>query len=142
MYPFYLEIELIKPVIDYFTERKYQIFREVKIGFCRADIVAIKKDETVAIELKLKNWKKALVQARNYKFGSDYVYIAFPLMKSYNVLKKAENVLRKEGIGFLTINEETQNIKEIVKPKKSNQKFGSVTIEEIMKNRHRRKNRI
>ena len=107
MYPFYLELELFKPVVDYFKKHGHIVKREVRIGFCRADIVAFKNKTVTAVELKLNDWKKAVIQAKNYQLGTNYVYLAFPLMKSYNVLRKAEVILKKEDIGLLTVNEET-----------------------------------
>jgi len=139
MYPFYLEIELIKPVINYFQSQGYQVRREVKIGFCRADIVAFKNRKTTAIELKLNNWKKAISQAKNYQLGADFVYIAFPLMKSFKVMKKAEHIFQKEGIGFLIINEETCKVRELIKAKKSMKNFSSIIINEVDKRRNIRK---
>lgn len=137
MYPFYLELELIKPVSDYFKNQGYKLMYEIKIGFCRADIVGFKKNRVVAIELKLRDWKKAIVQLKNYQLGSDYVYLAVPLNKSYNIIKKAEHIIRKEGIGLLVVNEKNSNVKEIVHPKKSKKNMGSIKIAEI-KRRHRR----
>ena len=119
MYPFYLELELTKPVIDYFRSQGYKVRQEVRIGFFRADIVAYKKDNVVAVELKLKNWKKAIIQAKNYQLGADYVYIAIPLMKSFNILRKAQCKLENEGIGLLIINEKTCEVSKLIVAKKS-----------------------
>ena len=57
MYPFYLELELVKPVSDYFKKQGYLVKYEIRIGFNRADLVAFKNDEVVAVELKLSDWK-------------------------------------------------------------------------------------
>ena len=138
MYPFYLELELVKPVVDYFKDKGFIIKREIRIGFNKADLVCFKEKRVVAVELKLKDWKKAIVQAKNYQLGADYVYLAFPLMKSYNVLKKAENVLKNEGIGLIVVNEESTKVKEIIKPKKSKKKIASITINEINKKKKKR----
>ena len=78
MYPFYHEFELIKPVVDYFRNLGDIVRREIRIGFCCADIVAFKDDTVTAVELKLHDWKKAIIQAKNYQLGADYVYLAFP----------------------------------------------------------------
>ena len=45
MYPFYLELELIKPVSDYFKNQGYLVKHETRIGFCRADLVGFKDDK-------------------------------------------------------------------------------------------------
>ena len=86
MYPFYVELELIKPVSDYFKKQGYIIKHEIKIGYCRADLVAFKKNDVIAIELKLKDWKKALMQAKNYQLGADLVFLAVPLFRAYSIL--------------------------------------------------------
>ena len=134
MYPFYLELELVKPVVDYFKKQGYVVKREVRIGFCRADIVAFKNKTVTAVELKLNDWKKAVVQAKNYQLGTNYVYLAFPLMKSYNVLRKAEVILKKEGIGLLTVNEETCEVCKIIDAMQSRRTMGTITLEELRRN--------
>ena len=64
MYPFYLELELTKPISDYFLKQGYTLTNEIRIGFCRADIVAFKGKQVVAIEMKLSDWKKAIITLR------------------------------------------------------------------------------
>jgi hypothetical protein len=134
MFPFYLELELVKPVVDYFKKQGYVVKREVRIGFCRADIVAFKDNTVTAVELKLNDWKKAIVQAKNYQLGTNYVYLAFPLMKSYNVLRKTEVILKKEGIGLLTVNEETCEVCKIIDAMQSRRTMGTITLEELKRN--------
>jgi len=87
----------------------------------------------LSVELKLNDWKKAIMQAKNYQLGSDYVYLAFPLQKIFNVLRKAELILRKEGIGLLAINEKTNEIKVILKSKISRRMIGRITLNELNK---------
>ncbi len=139
MYPFYLELELFKPVSDYFKNQGYVVKREVKIGYCRADIVAFKDDIVTAVELKLQNWKRAIIQAKNYQLGADYVYIAFPLMKSYSILRKAEFNLKSNGIGFLIINDKTSKVSKIIEAIKSNKKIGTLTLDAVNKINYKRK---
>jgi hypothetical protein len=134
MFPFYLELELVKPVVDYFKNQGYVVEREVRIGFCRADIVAFKNKTVTAMELKLNDWKKAIVQAKNYQLGANYVYLAFPLMKSYNVLRKAEVILKREGIGLLTVNEETCEVCKMIDAIQSRKTMGTITLEELKRN--------
>ena len=134
MYPFYLELELVKPVVDYFKKQGHVVKREVRIGFCRADIVAFKEGKVTAVELKLNDWKKAIVQAKNYQLGTDFVYLAFPLMKSFNVLRKAEVTLKKEGIGLLTVNEETCKVSKIIDASQSRRTMGTINLEELKRN--------
>ena len=134
MYPFYLELELVKPVVDYFQKQGYVVKREVRIGFCRADIVAFKEGNVTAVELKLNDWKKAFIQAKNYQLGTNYVYLAFPLMKSYNVLRKAEVTLEREGIGLLTVNEKTCEVSKNIDAVQSRRTMGTITLKELKRN--------
>jgi hypothetical protein len=127
MYPFYRELELVKPVRDYFQNQGFVVKEQVPIGFCRADLVAFKADAVTAIELKLQDWKKAIVQAKNYQLGVDFVYLAFPLMKSFRVLRKAESILLREGIGFLVVNEETTKVGMLLEAQRSSRKFGTIS---------------
>lgn len=134
MYPFYLELELVKPVSDYFKKQGYIVRYEVRIGFCRADILAFKNDETTAVELKLRNWKKAIVQAKNYQLGCDYVYLAVPLWRAYNILRKAEFYLKKEGIGLLVINENNCDVRKIINATFSDKQIGKTSLKIIDRN--------
>jgi hypothetical protein len=93
----------------------------------------------VAVELKLSDWKKAIKQAKNYQFGVDYVYLAFPLNKSFRVLRKAEHILEKEKIGLLVIEENNCDVREIIKPKPSDRKICGITIPEVKKSYRRKK---
>ena len=136
MYPFYLELELIKPVSDYFKNQGYKVKHEIKIGFCRADLLAFKNDEVVAVELKLKDWKKAIVQVKNYKLAVDYVYLAVPLFRVFNILRKAEHILKKEGIGLLISKETNCEVCKIIDAKQSKIKTCNITMDEIRKRRN------
>jgi hypothetical protein len=133
MSQFYQESELIKPISDYFKNKGYNVRYEIRIGFCRADIVAFKNDRTTAVELKLRDWKKAIIQAKNYQLGSNFVYIALPLSKVYNILRKAEHNLRNEGIGLLIVNEKTNDVKKYINAKLSKKQLGEISLDSIDK---------
>ena len=128
------ESELIKPVSDYFINKGYKVRYEIRIGFCRADIVAFKDDKTTAVEQKIRDWKKAIIQAKNYQLGSNFVYLAVPLSRAYNILRKAEHYLRKERIGLLIVNEKTHDVKRYINAKLSKKQIGKISLEKINKN--------
>ena len=130
MYQLYQESDLYKPVSEYFKKQGYIIRYEVKVGFCQADIVAFRKDEVVGVELKISDWKKAIIQAKNYQLGCDYIYLVFPLCKVYNILRKAEHVFRKEGIGLLVVSEKNLDVRKIIASRKSAKKMGSVSLDD------------
>jgi hypothetical protein len=132
MTSFSYEFELVEPVISYLKDKAFSVCREIRIGFCRADIVAYDSRTVIAVELKLRDWKKALIQARNYQLGAEYVYVAFPLEKSYYVLKKVKSELEREGIGLLGVNDE-QQVLQVIDAKKSQKTFGVLQESEIQK---------
>jgi hypothetical protein len=131
MHPFYLEIELFNPVEKFLKQKGFHVKREIRIGYCRADIVGFKKNIVISVELKLNNWKKAIVQAMNYQLGSDYVYIGSPLQIIHDILRKYELKLLKEGIGLLSINEKTNIVSIVIEAKKSRRMIGRLNINEI-----------
>ena len=141
MYPFYLELELIKPVSDYFKNQGYLVKHEIRIGFCRADLIGFKDDKVVAVELKLKDWKKAIVQAKNYQLGADFVFLAVPLSRVYSIIRKAEYHLKKEGIGLLVVKENNRDVRKIIDAKPSEKKTCSINIKEIKRNKRRKLNK-
>jgi hypothetical protein len=138
---FSYEIELIRPVKAYLEEKGFAVFHEVRIGFCRADLVGISKETVIAVELKLANWKKALVQARNYQLAAEFVFLAFPDRKIDLVVKKTMDQLKKEGIGLLSVDEKDKQVCVQVEAKKSTRMFGCLQLEELQKKRKREERR-
>ena len=136
MHKFRFEDEMFLHVINHYKNKGYTVIKEVNIGYCRADIIAFHNGKVTAIELKLNNWKKAIIQAKNYQLATDYVYIAFPLSKSYNILRKARYILENEGIGLIVINEKSKKINEIINSKPSRRKISIITLDVLNKNRN------
>ena len=55
---------------------------EVKLYNRIIDLLFVEKDDNhpkIAMEFKLKDWKKALIQALSYQLVADYVYIVIYL---------------------------------------------------------------
>ena len=126
------EEDLLPAVTQYFFKKGCLIHREIKIGFCRADLLIFTPEHLViAVELKLSDWKKALIQAQNYLLGSDYVYIAFPDTKKDLLLKKAATQLKNKGIGLLLIHLQTGQVQEYIKPTRSTRTLGTITLQEL-----------
>ncbi len=93
------EITLSKPVQEYFERLGYRVYFEIPELQRVVDIVAVKKDEVVAVELKMGYCKKALYQARINTLFADRSYIA---VKSK---PREENVLKcqKLNVGILLV---------------------------------------
>ena len=59
-------------------------------------------ERTVAVELKLRKWRRALEQALVYQLCSDYVFIAVP---SATAKRIDIEELRNHGIGLLAVSD-------------------------------------
>ena len=81
---FKLEKELYAPIEKFLQDKHHQCTREVSFYDRKIDIVAQNKsnNEVTAIELKMKEWKKAMQQAFIYSTVADYVYVAMPAAKT------------------------------------------------------------
>ena len=69
----------------------------------------------ISIEVKLKDWKNGILQAKRYLKFSDYSYLA--ILEEYQKNIDIDE-LKENGIGLIVIGEE---IKQVVRPKKSKQ---------------------
>lgn len=102
-------------VANILTSGNY-IFKENKL-FYKTDtslINPIKK--LVAIEVKLRDWKQGILQARRYKSYTDECYLAILSRYEKNVDK---NYLNQFGIGLILFNEENGEIWIKEKPTKN-----------------------
>ena len=97
------ESQLLKPVAKFaqqegFCLQEHELpFYEYRIdlyGFCAHE------NSTIAVELKLTDWRRALEQAMLYQLCSDYVYIAMP-ERSVGKVDTAE--LMSQGIGLISV---------------------------------------
>lgn len=64
---------------------------------CIDMVLITKESQIVTIEFKIKNWRKALQQARNHKLGADKSYICLP---EKTLSKELTKVLEQEQIGL------------------------------------------
>lgn len=108
------EIKLKLPVARYFSKQGYDIFEEVPIGKSRADLLAFRSSETVAIEVKSKMeaLKIALEQLPDYRMGVNKCYLGTTSACIIEYITKfddpinseiLEGKLRSIGVGFIII---------------------------------------
>ena len=122
------EVDLVAPIREYFQSLGYSIELEVPIYRNYADMIAYNDDELIAIELKLKNWKRALRQAAYYQLGTDRTYIAMPFYEAFEVYKRA-NQLGRERVGLLAVLLDNSEVRELLKPELSCKKLGYIEEE-------------
>ncbi|MBI5021136.1 MAG: hypothetical protein HZB59_06855 [Ignavibacteriales bacterium] len=72
--------------------------------------------ELIAIEAKLKDWRRGLVQANRYKVFANKVYLAVPSSIAHLVNKK---MLQKHGLGLISFDQESNKKSILLSPYKS-----------------------
>lgn len=99
------ETSLFDPVASY-TRRKGFRRQQAELQFYeyRIDLYGFSRgrDETLAVELKLRNWKRAVEQALLYQLCADRVFIALPTRASSRV---DPELLRQHGIGLIAVSD-------------------------------------
>lgn len=107
-----LESELLREFINngfIFNISIYENYRcltEVQIGNKIPDIILVNDDLTdiIAIELKIKKWKDALIQALNYQLWAKKSYIALPFNHINGALENRD-IFEKVGVGIISISD-------------------------------------
>lgn len=94
------EKDMYSPLESYFQSRGFQTFREVPLLSRRIDLVGVNHSDIAAVELKVKNWQKALQQALSCRLCANKVYVA--LSKAF-VHRIDTEVFRHYGIGILSV---------------------------------------
>ncbi|MDD4188094.1 MAG: hypothetical protein PHX04_05015 [Bacilli bacterium] len=114
---FYSEKELVIALISMLEEKKlkienikdFLILEEIEGMIGRPDILLKSRNgkKIITIEVKLKNWKRALQQAYKYRSFSD---IAFICMDEKNIKPAIANMQMfiKSNIGLISINEKNE----------------------------------
>jgi hypothetical protein len=115
------EFELYPIVKDYLEREGLCVFIDAPIGRWttrRVDVLGVnyEKEYLVAVEVKIRDERKALEQAFTRLFFSDIVFVAFPEPHAYYVRNRMENMLMRYGIGVLAIN---NSVRRILEPRSS-----------------------
>ena len=100
-----LENELYEPVanLSLFQAKMISMAREVAFGRKRVDLVGLdSRGDLIAVEFKVRDWKRVLWQASVNQLFSDFSYVAV----WHTVLGFIDREhLREKGIGLISINE-------------------------------------
>ena len=95
------EKSMIQKVSNYFETRGYQTFTEVPILRKKIDLIAFDKKSSVAVELKVKDWYRALQQAVIHRVLADYAYVA--IWHEYLHRVNVEQ-FKQLGVGIIEVN--------------------------------------
>jgi hypothetical protein len=100
---FKLEAALARPVASYLRSRGYnRIAREVPFYDRSIDLYGWREgaNRSIAVELKLAKWRRALAQATVYQLCADVAMLALPARQADHVDLEA---LREYGVGLLAV---------------------------------------
>ncbi|WP_162630257.1 hypothetical protein [Brevibacillus brevis] len=120
------ETDLIAPLVKTYSKMGYRAFAEVQLSSRWIDIFLVNEatNVTVAIELKLTDWKKAYKQAKVYPIAADYVYVGMPEQYVHRALDHCD-YFENVGIGLLSINGKAVEVFEAQK--------SSILVEDVKK---------
>jgi len=104
------EEELRKPVHDYFEKKEYVVFDEIALFTRNIDVIAKRRNEIVSVELKLRDWKKAINQACLNQRVSNYSFVALPEPVWDRIDRRIYAVSFEQGIGLLSVDGVTRQI--------------------------------
>lgn len=97
------ESMLVEPVTKYVVRRGFtRLEAELQFYECRMDLYGFSENLglTIAIELKLLKWRRAIKQALLYQLCADLVYIALPSDAARRV---DLSQLEKSGVGLISV---------------------------------------
>ena len=121
------EHKLLAPVAAYVRRKGFSL-QETEVQFYqyRIDLYGCSRIDrrTVAIELKLRNWRRALEQALLYQLCADLVFVALPEKVKDSV---DTGFCRRYGIGMLTVSDDGR-CRQVISPAQS-----SVVLEHYRK---------
>lgn len=90
----YREYKLYEPIKIFFESQGFSIYPEIPLLYSCIDIVAIKDNIIIAIEMKMSLSKKVIRQAWTHNIFADYTYVAIPT----NPRNPEKCIKRKIGI--------------------------------------------
>ncbi len=114
-----LEKSLYKPIKEKYG-KNYNAYYEIRLYSRIVDILFVRKRSTypiIAMEFKVKDWKKALIQGYSYFLIANYVYIVLYYKSIKFIEEKDLEIFRKNGIGL--ISSSTKKYEIILKPRKN-----------------------
>lgn len=98
-----LERDLAPPVGAHLAAQGYDVWYEVPFNGRIADVIALKDDEVLAVELKLRDHRTAHRQAIAYQVGCHRSYIGVPLETALTALRRDRHAFDQSGTGILAV---------------------------------------
>lgn len=87
------------PVREHLEATGFEVRDEVRFNGRVADLVGVRGDQVVAVELKLRDWTTAHDQAKAYQVGAHRAAVALPHGKAESVAAK-QSRFEESGVGL------------------------------------------
>jgi hypothetical protein len=110
------EAALTEGVSDALRKAGYTVFTEIPLMSRCIDVVAIggHEDHILAIECKVHDWRRALIQAASHRLACDAVAVCMPeRTPAPELVRKCE----ESGIGLFHFNDRAGGLEQVVRPK-------------------------
>ena len=118
---FQYENELEKSAIRFLEKHDFLYSWQVPLYNRVIDLVAIdQEDNLIGIEFKLKDWKRALVQAMAHLNALDFVYVCLP---GGSYLERLKRDAMESGIGVMIYDDDVGTVKIELRAEKSNRQW-------------------
>jgi hypothetical protein len=118
-----LERELAAPVARHLQSAGYRAFLEVPFNGRIADVVGVKGEEVVAVELKLRDFREAHRQAVAYQVGCHRTWVGVPLPTALDCLRKHRFEFERSGAGLLAVHVPDGSVRELLPARKHEGRF-------------------
>lgn len=103
--PFDNEESLISAAVALFTALGIEAFPAVPCLSRCIDLVITNRSMTSAIEFKLRDWRKGLIQAADHRLAVDKTYVCLPVRK---VSDSMEQAFADAGVGLLLYDDDSE----------------------------------
>lgn len=113
------EESLRRPVRHWLTGHGFAVRDEVPFNGRIADIVAVRGREVVAVELKVRDWKQAHVQAKAYQVGAPRSYVALPLARALKVHPAKSSRFEESGVGIVGVDLDDDRVRVLLEARPS-----------------------
>ncbi|MFA5862803.1 MAG: hypothetical protein WDA16_14015, partial [Candidatus Thermoplasmatota archaeon] len=88
-----------------------------------ADVVALRDDEVVGVELKLRDYRTAHRQALAYQVGCHRTFVALPLESAMLCVRRHESAFRESGAGLLAVRMPEGDVSEVLPARHHEKRF-------------------
>jgi len=112
-------VELSVPLLE--KQWSSVVYTEVPIFSRCADAVAVKDEDVRAIEFKLRDWRRAVRQAKRHLVAVDYTYVCMPRPKTNRCLEAIVKECKSASVGlmFVVVDADEPGVEEILPAERS-----------------------